>query len=255
MIMYKNKRQYAILEYIYEKKEATVNELSNKFNVSKVTIRKDLIELEEKGKIKKNHGGAIPAENIYLNEIPYYKKHMSAINEKRKIGALAAKLVQDKQVIILDNGSTTNEMASYLNNKEIVVVTNDVRIANKLAAYTNISIVICGGYIKSPGYALFGSMAENLFKHTLADICFLSVDSLDIDDGISFNFLDSVSIKKQMIRNSNKVIVLCDSSKIGKKSFAKLCDIDKIDIIITDKMDDEMKRRFEEKGVRILITK
>ena len=253
--MYKNKRQYAILEYIYEKKEATVNELSEKFNVSKVTVRKDLIELEEKGKIKKNHGGAIPSENIFLNETPYYKKNMTAINEKRKIGALAAKLIQDKQIVIIDNGSTTNEIASYLNDKEIVVVTNDVRIANKLATYPSMSVVICGGYIKTPGYAIFGPMAEDLFKHTLADICFLSVDSLNINEGLSYNFLDSVAVKKQMIKNANKVIVLCDSSKIGKKSFAKLCDVDKIDIIITDKMESDLKKRFEEKGVRVLIAK
>ena len=253
--MYKNKRQYAILEYIYEKKEATVNELSEKFHVSKVTIRKDLVELESKGKIKKNHGGAIPAENIMLNENPYYKKNMTAINEKRKIGALASKLIQDKQIVIIDNGSTTNEIASFLSDKEIVVVTNDIRIANKLSGYTSMNIVICGGYIKTPGYAVFGSMAEDLFKHTLADICFLSVDSLDINDGLSYNFLDSISVKKQMIKNSNKVIVLCDSSKIGKKSFAKLCDVEKIDILITDKMELELKRRFEEKGVRVLIAK
>ncbi len=253
--MYKNKRQYAILEYIYEKKEATVNELSKKFNVSKVTIRKDLIELESKGKIKKNHGGAIPAEHIMLNEMPYYKKNMTAINEKRKIGQLASKLIQDKQIVIIDNGSTTNEISSFLNDKEIVVVTNDIRIANKLCGYPSMKIVICGGYIKTPGYAVFGSMAEDLFKHTLADICFLSVDSLDINTGLSYNFLDSIAIKKQMIRNSNKVIVLCDSSKIGKQSFAKLCDVDKIDVLITDSMDIKLKRRFEEKGVRVLIAK
>ncbi len=253
--MYKNKRQYAILEYIYEKKEATVNELSKKFNVSKVTIRKDLIELESKGKIKKNHGGAIPAEHIMLNEMPYYKKNMTAINEKRKIGQLASKLIQDKQIVIIDNGSTTNEISSFLNDKEIVIVTNDIRIANKLCGYPSMKIVICGGYIKTPGYAVFGSMAEDLFKHTLADICFLSVDSLDINTGLSYNFLDSIAIKKQMIRNSNKVIVLCDSSKIGKQSFAKLCDVDKIDVLITDSMDIKLKRRFEEKGVRVLIAK
>ena len=253
--MYKNKRQYAILEYIYEKKEATVNELSKKFNVSKVTIRKDLIELESKGKIKKNHGGAIPAENIMLNEMPYYKKNMTAINEKRKIGQLASKLIQDKQIVIIDNGSTTNEIASFLNDKEIVVVTNDIRIANKLCGYPSMNIVICGGYITPPGYAVFGAMAEDLFKHTLADICFLSVDSLDINTGLSYNFLDSIAIKKQMIRNSNKVIVLCDSSKIGKQSFSKLCDVDKIDVLITDSMDIKLKRRFEEKGVRVLIAK
>lgn len=253
--MYKNKRQYAILEYIYEKKEATVNELSKKFNVSKVTIRKDLIELESKGKIKKNHGGAIPAEHIMLNEMPYYKKNMTAINEKRKIGQLASKLIQDKQIVIIDNGSTTNEISSFLNDKEIVVVTNDIRIANKLCGYPSMKIVICGGYIKTPGYAVFGSMAEDLFKHTLADICFLSVDSLDINTGLSYNFLESIAIKKQMIRNSNKVIVLCDSSKIGKQSFAKLCDVDKIDVLITDSMDIKLKRRFEEKGVRVLIAK
>jgi len=253
--MYKNKRHYEILEYIYEKKEASVNELADKFNVSKVTIRKDLAELENKGKIKKIHGGAIPAENIYLNETPYYKRNTTAINEKRKIGAMAARLLKDKQIVIIDNGSTTNEFASFINNKEIVVVTNDVRIASNLATKPKISIIICGGYIKTPGYALFGSNAEDFFKHILADICFLAVDSLDIDAGITYNFLDSVSLKKEMIKNSNKVIALCDSSKIGKKSFAKLCNVEKIDVLITNQMDLALRHKFEEKGVKVLVAK
>lgn len=251
--MYKNKRQQEIAAYVFEHTEATVNELSQLFSVSQVTIRKDLVELAEKGVIFKTHGGATQTEHLMVNEIPYYKKYTSSIAEKKKIGKLAASLINENDIVIIDNGSTTNEIVSYMEDQEIVVITNDVRIGYRLALFSKMDIVISGGYLKKGGFSMFGSSTEQMFNQTLADICFLSVDSLDVDNGISYNYLDSVSVKKNILKNSKKIIAVCDSSKIGKRSFAKLCDVSEIDILITDFIDKETKEKIEQLGVKVMI--
>ncbi|MFZ7119538.1 MAG: DeoR/GlpR family DNA-binding transcription regulator [Eubacteriaceae bacterium] len=252
--MYKIQRQEQILQYIYEKKEVSVMELSELFNVSEVTIRKDLCELSKKGKVVKTHGGATYFGSIADTKIPYYKRDLISVKEKNKIGACAASLIKEGEIIFVDAGSTTNNIVPYLEDKEITVVTCDIRIAYRLIMYPKITLVVSGGYSQNSIFALVGSMSEEMFRNTRADMLFLSLDAIDFDYGISYKTLYPVAVKKAMMDSAKKVVAIFDSSKTGKKSFAKLCDIEDIDVIITDAGIDEIyKKKFQEKGVEVII--
>ncbi len=209
-------------------------ELADRLNISAITIRRDLIQLEEEGLCVRKRGGAMRSAQSVTLELPYQVKQHSYIAEKRRIAEAAARLVSHGSTIILDAGSTTYALAQLLTQKRITVVTNDLQIAVKLAGNPNINLICTGGIARSNVYSLHGSQVESFIRSLRVDLTFLGADAIHADGTVSNVTLEEAMIKQAMIGAAERVVLLADSSKFEKAGFARVCSLRELDTIITD---------------------
>lgn len=252
--MFQIERQEKILQYINRSKKANTEQLSDEFHVSKVTIRRDIDMLSDKGLIIKTHGGAMALTDSLLNEIPYSSKAEINLAAKKKIGIAAAKLIVDGDIIILDSGSTTLEIAKNIVKNNVTVLTNDIKIAMELAHKKGIHVIVCGGILNSPVYTLTGNLSIDFFKRLHVNKTFLGCDAMDLNFGISNRTYEEVDIKTAMMDAAEEVIMVTDNSKLDKKVFCHLCNISAIDKLIMNQLDEPHKKSILEKGVELIIT-
>jgi DeoR family fructose operon transcriptional repressor len=251
--MFLQERQEKILEYVNKHEKASTKELSQMFQISLVTIRSDINELDRKGLLLKTHGGAMSLLGKFDFETPSFVKDMINVDAKKKIGEAAASLISDNDVIILDSGTTTLQVANAITKKNITVITNDLKIALVLAE-KGISVIMPGGTVVPNIYAVSGTDTEDFFRRIRANKLFLGVDAIDFDEGISNRTLRDVGVKKTMIDAAKKVIAVCDHSKCGKTVFAMLCKTDRLDMFITDELGSEDRKNLLLKGVEPIVT-
>ena len=234
MMRFANQRRDKILAMIREDGHAKVADLSRIFKVTEVTIRQDLERLEQEGLIRREHGGAIL--NLQRDGI----EELQLVNQqnmeaKRVIAAEAVKLIHDGDVIILDSGSTTTEIAKLLKGyHNLQVITNALNIAMILGKESGISLNVTGGEFKSPTLSLTGEKAAQFFDGIHADKVFLATAGISLKAGLTYPSLSDLVVKKAMIDSADTVYLVADSSKIGKSSFASLGAVSMIDYIITD---------------------
>ncbi|MCY6484135.1 DeoR/GlpR family DNA-binding transcription regulator [Clostridium aestuarii] len=247
-------RRKNIIEYLQKHGKAEVEQLSKKLDVSAMTIRRDLAYLQEKGLIVRTHGGAIcnPVQNY---EIPYLSKESINKEEKEKIGKAAVELILEKQSIIIDAGTTCLEIAKNLNsNKDITVITNDIKIASIVYNYPDVKLFCAGGFVQPNLGAMFGNYAEKFIESINVDYAFIGVSTIDDEFVISTPTFEKAFLKKKMMDSANKVVMLADSSKFNKRSLAKICKLEDIDILITDnKITYEMRQEIEKIIPKLII--
>lgn len=249
-----NGRRMKILEWLQEEGSARVRELSEAFGVSEVTIRLDLERLEAEGHVVREHGGA------YLKTVPQQVRamtlqHLTHLDEKRRIGRAAAALVADGETIILDSGSTTTEVAANLMDREdLTVITNALNIALNLGALPSMSIHMPGGQFKAPTLSLSGEKSADYFKGLFAQKLFLATAAISLDAGLTYPSLADLYVKRAMIASAQKVILVADSSKIGRTSFSSLGDINLINVLVTDDgISNEDRKAFEKAGIEVIV--
>lgn len=252
--MFQIERQEQILEYINQAQKANTTELARKFNVSKVTIRRDIEALAASGLIVKTHGGAVATNTSLIHEIPYSYKAERNQSAKKSIGIAASRYINDGDIIILDSGSTTLEIAKNITQKNITVVTDDIKIAMELSGKSNVTVIVCGGTLSDPVYTLTGNVAVDFFSRLHVNKVFLGCDAVDLDFGISNRTYGEVYIKTAMIEAADEIIMVTDNSKLDRKVFCHLCDISVIDKLIINQIDERNRRGFLEKGVEIITT-
>lgn len=247
-------RRAKIIDEIEHNGIVKVSDLSKKFGVSEVTIRNDLEQLEKKNILIRAHGGALKFQRVGIDfELDIKsKKH---ITEKQLIGKRAAELIKDGETIILDSGTTTLQIAKNLNHlNDLTVITNSLNVAGQLVEFTNVKVIVLGGNLRRKSLSLIGSMAENSLKNYYCDKVFLGVDGIDTKYGISTPNAEEASLNNIMIDISREVIVVTDSSKFLRRSFAFIAPLSKITKIITDKkIPEEEKLNLEKSNVNLLI--
>lgn len=241
------------MEYIYEHKRATVAELSEVFQVSEATVRRDLKELEEANWIRRTHGGAIPRERVGFEPGIQEKKDQFAA-EKRRIAEKAVELIRDGETILLDSGTTTHQLARLLRRfSRLTVVTNSNNILQELQGMEQLELISTGGMMRRGVESLVGPIAEQTLKMIKVDKTFLGTNGLDLEEGISTPHLLEAQVKKAMIQAAKEVILLCDHSKINRISFAKVAPVSSLDILITDqKAPTDFLERIKEQNVRVI---
>lgn len=248
-------RRKEILQMLSEKGEVFVEALSDKFGVSEVTIRNDLDQLEQKNMLIRARGGAIKLESGVAIDQRLADKNRINFQEKSRIGKRAAQLVNESNTIIIDSGSTTSEMVRNLAEfQDLTVITNALNIANQLMTRPSINVIIPGGYLRKNSLSLVGPQAEKSLRNFNVDKAFLGVDGFDTKNGIYTPNVEEARLNEIMIEISKEVILLADSSKFSKRSFAFICSIDEIDKVITDsaiKPDD--RKRLQDAGVEVII--
>ncbi len=247
-------RRRRILDWIQEEGSARVRELAVAFQVSEATIRQDLERLETEGQITREHGGA------FLNTVPtlvgsmtlHHQEHM---NEKRRIGALAAELVKDGETIILDAGTTTTEIALRLvNRRNLTVITNALNIAMILGAVPGNAVHMPGGQFKAPTLSLSGDKSVEYFRNIFAGKLFLATAGVALDAGLTYPSFADLQLKEAMIRAASRVYLVADSTKINKSSFTRLGSLELIHAFVTDSgITEADATAFRSRGIEVLI--
>lgn len=248
-------RRKETLHLITEQGQVSVKALSEKFNVSEVTIRNDLEQLEQKNLLIRARGGALKVETGVAIDQRLADKNRINFQEKARIGKKASQLVYESDTIIIDSGSTTAEMVKNLPQlQDLTVITNALNIANQLMNIPHINIIIPGGFLRKNSLSLVGPQAEKSLRNFNVDKAFLGVDGFDTRNGIFTPNVEEARLNEIMIEISREVILLADSSKFNKRSFAFICSIKQIDKVITDNRipEDDLKR-LQDAGVEVVI--
>ena len=228
-------RRQAILNFINKRHSATVGELSDKFCISETSIRRDLAKLSDAGYIRKTYGGAVllPANNDVLALDA--RRHIEE-TEKTVIGRKAAALIKDGDVVFLDSSSTSLRMVPFLKTfNNLSVVTHGLQTANNLLAFPHIKVYIAGGFIKSNLRSCNGVFTCDIFSSMHADKVFISPKAVDRSYGIYCSNEEEMNVRRIMMEHSNSVILLCSTNKLDQSAQFYLCDLKKINVVVSEK--------------------
>jgi DeoR/GlpR family transcriptional regulator of sugar metabolism len=232
-------RRQLILKDIYNLGAGLVTDLSEKYGVSEMTIRRDLMALEEEGYVQRTHGGAIrqpapPDVHVLARE----KRVKLFAAQKTAIAHYAAThLVADSDIVILEGGTTVTAMIPFLAEREdLTVVTNGLYATNELQRHLRpSSAVICaGGILRKESSTFVGPVAERFFREFHANKLFLSATGLTLPTGVTDPNMVETQVKRAMVASASKVFVLLDSSKFGVKSLMTVALLDEVSLLITD---------------------
>jgi len=227
-------RRRAILEMLQRDGRVLVADLAQQFQTSQVTIRKDLEILHVRRLIHRTHGGALPAREGALEDPTLREKEKLHHEAKLRIAAAAARLVAEGQVVILDSGTTTTEIARALRNfQNLTIVTNAVNIAAELAS-SSVEVILTGGTVRKNSFSLVGPIAEEALHRLNADILFLGVDGFDVQYGLSTPNLQEAKVNRVMIEVAKRTVATCDSSKFGRRSLSLIIPPSALHRVITD---------------------
>jgi DeoR family transcriptional regulator, aga operon transcriptional repressor len=230
--------------------------------VSEATIRRDLDQLAEQRMLTRTRGGAITSSQLAY-DLPLLYKTARNAPEKQLIGRAAADLITPGATVALNGGTTTVEVARALVSRGesrdgqagngVTVVTNALSIAGELAARPQIKLVVTGGVARPESHELIGPLATYVLEDLTFDWVILGVDGLDTVAGATAHHEGEASINRLMTERAQRVAIVADSSKLGKRAFARVCGIDKIDVVVTDvTLESPAVAAFAEKGVRVI---
>lgn len=231
-----------------------VADIAQALNITTVTARKDLKQLEEKGLLYRTHGSASPA-NPHMGDRTVTEKEKIRIMEKNRIGLAAARLIEENDSLIINSGSTVCSFAKQIDtHTPLKVVTSSLMVSLILGEKKNISILQLGGRYRTRSMSVIGSHTLGLLEKVTCSKLFLGVDGVDPEFGVTTSNLEEAELNIAMMAAALKTIVLCDSSKFGRKGFGKICNLDKIDVIVTDSaISESMKGVLEESGIQLII--
>lgn len=251
--LFAEERKIQIVEFLAVHRKATVQQLCGHFNVSSATIRNDLRDLDLKGQITRTHGGAMMREQAGF-EPDMISRELDHVAEKQRIAKEALNLVDDGDIIALDTGTTTLELAKALCGRNaLTVVTNDMKIALSLEECDGINVVLMGGALRRHFHCTVGEAGRIMISKLRVDKAFMGANSFSFSDGASTPDLHTAETKRAMISIASKVILLCGGEKLGRRSFATFADIDEIDVLVTDHIDDRMRHLIEEHDIELRV--
>ncbi|ENM3847955.1 DeoR family transcriptional regulator [Vibrio cholerae] len=252
--MTSTQRRDAILKYIQHHQSGSVNYFAEQFQVSEVTIRHDLNILEKKGCVTRCHGGALINAQFAFDQPLQDKKQLNQ-DIKSQLGAYAASLVEDGDTLILDSGSTTEQIAFHLTDKkQLKVMTNAINIAYHLANHDNIEVIVTGGLMRKNSYSLHGDSGESLLGQFRFNKLFLGVDGFDKLAGVTTPHAGEASINRRMVDAAQIVIAVTDSSKFNRQSFCLIARPEQLDMLITDSgIPEDYRRELTAMGVDVRI--
>lgn len=234
-LLLNEERRRAILEIVNRESRVLVLDLAKRFETSQVTIRKDLEALHAHGLIHRTHGGALPAREGALEDPTLREKEKLHHQEKLRIAEAAAAMVQEGQVLILDSGTTTTEIARAMRNfRNLTIVTNAVNIAAELSG-TAVEVILTGGTLRKNSFSLVGPIAEETLHRLHADVLFLGVDGFDVQYGLSTPNLLEAKVNRVMVEIAKRKVAVCDSSKFGRRSLSLIAPPAALDAVITDR--------------------
>lgn len=247
-------RHKLILDKLGKDGFVNVNSLSKEFQVSAVTIRKDLKLLEERKLLFRSHGRAIPS-NPYITENHVEIKEKINAEQKQKIANAAKTTLQPKDTIVLASGTSVIEFARQISEMEnLTVVSASLNTSIILSKNPKIDVIQLGGSVRPNSSSIIGPMGEKMLAEFTFTKLFLGVDGIDLDYGLTTTNAMEASLNKVMINAAQRIIVLADSSKFGRKGFGRICGLEEVDQIITDDgIDEKTRNRIIELGIDLVV--
>lgn len=254
MNLSKEERHQMILESLLTNESMQVSDLSQLLDVSAVTIRKDLTELEHANKLYRSHGKAILI-NPYINNRSINEKEKLARREKEIIGRYAAKMIDRDDSIIIASGSTVLALARCIKPiHRLTVISASLQVSQTLGENEDIDIVQLGGTMRPSSLSVVGKMAEQPLSEFSCSKLFLGVDGIDLDFGLTTTDVREAELNQAMMRTAQKTIVLADSSKFRRRGFSKICNITDVDVIVTDSgIPENIAKFLSENGIDVRI--
>jgi len=250
--MRSEQRQRRIEQYLQRAEFASLEELAGALGASVSSIRRDLTLLEATGNFRRTHGGA-RLVNPRSDEFAFSNRDTHQLGEKEAIGRLCAGLIQPRQTVIIDAGTTAYHVARHLGESALQIVTNSLPVANLFAASPRVEVVVSGGVIYPRLGVLVGPLAVEAFSRVHADVAIMSGGGITLD-GVTNSHALLIEIQRAMIQAAGRVIFCLDHSKLGRQSVAQLCGLDSIDAIVTDSgAPGELVQAFRARGLEVLV--
>ncbi|GAA3879797.1 DeoR/GlpR family DNA-binding transcription regulator [Streptomyces lacrimifluminis] len=257
--MSRDARWKSLLELLVERGRLEVEEAAAELEVSAATIRRDFDQLAEQQMLVRTRGGAVVHGVSY--ELPLRYKTARRASEKQRIARAVADLVSPGEAVGLTGGTTTTEVARALavrgdltaGSPALTIVTNALNIATELAVRPQFKIVVTGGVARPQSYELIGPLADGVLGQITIDLAVLGVVAFDVTHGAAANDEAEAAVNRLLCERAERVVVAADSSKLGRRAFARICAVGSVDTLVTDTAADEATvGLFEEAGLRVI---
>ncbi len=231
-----------------------VHDLSVHLGVSEVTIRKDLKDLEKRRMLVRSHGSASPVSSLTIDR-HIDEKEKVQVSEKMRIAEAANMLLVKNDRIIIASGTTVLAFAQHITLTDpITVITPSVKVSLILSYKPNVEIIQLGGTLRKSSASAIGPYSESLLKEMICSKLFIGIDGLDLDLGLTTSNIAEAHLNQYMIDAAQEVIVLADSTKFGKRGFGRICSLDRVHHIITDRnAPASMIQVIREKGIEVTL--
>ncbi|BDR15086.1 DeoR/GlpR family DNA-binding transcription regulator [Vibrio sp. STUT-A11] len=248
----KKHRVEQITEYLKHHNLVTVDDLVKVVAASPATIRRDLIKLDEQGVITRTHGG-VSLNRFVANQPTTNEKMLRSMREKQHIADSAAELVQAGDSIVLDAGTTSMALVKNLTHLPLRVITVDLHIALFLSEFKQIEVIVTGGAVDHSSQSTIGEHGKQLLRSIHPDIAFLTCNSWSLEKGVTTPTEEKASLKRDIILNANRKVLIADSSKYGAYSLYKACDLVDTTHIITDSsLEADTQSQIRAKGIELI---
>ena len=226
-------RHFEIIEMAKARGRVLVDDLSREFGVSAQTIRKDLNEICDKGLLKRSHGGAVFPSGI--ENMEYESRRRIAASEKDAIGRAAARLVPNNSSLFINIGTTTEAVSqALLDHAGMMVITNNINVANRMRVYPNFEVVIAGGIVRGSDGGIVGEAAVDFIKQFKVDYAVIGASAIDGDGALlDFDYRE-VKVAQAIIANARHVILVSDSTKFERTAPVRIAHLSQVDTFITD---------------------
>ncbi len=251
-------RQNKIVELVLENGRVDIPEICEIFDVSEMTARRDLNELDRQGLLRRVHGGAI-ANLGRSYEPPFQTRSVKNQSAKTAIGLKAAELIYDGDSIALDVGTTTLEIVPGLRGKRnLTIVTSCLQIASKVVDQISLDIdarlILTGGIIRQRELSMIGPIPEHVYQELHVDKAFIGIGGISLEDGLTEYNIEDTQIKKMLVRSAREKIVVADGSKFGVTTFASVVPLTAVDKIVTDKSaSPDIIEQIRKQGIEVIL--
>ncbi|WP_182526247.1 DeoR/GlpR family DNA-binding transcription regulator [Nocardioides dongkuii] len=253
--MYAEERQQAMAQLVAERGRLSVNALSERYDVTTETVRRDLSALERMGLVRRVHGGAVPASTLAVIESGLLERDQANTPQKERIAKAALDLLPPAgSTVLLDAGSTTNRFASMLpRDHRLVVLTHAVPIAARLASHAQVELHLLPGRVRSTTQAAVGADTVAALERLRADVVFLGTNGVTTEHGLSTPDPDEAAVKRAMVHSARQVVVLADASKVGVESPVRFASLAEVDVLVTDTgIDADDEQELVDAGVEVV---
>jgi DeoR family transcriptional regulator, fructose operon transcriptional repressor len=247
-----DERRQQLVEFLAQRGFADLSAMVSELNVSDSTIRRDLGQLEQEGMIRRTHGGAVFISDRY-GVLNYTERELSSAAEKRAIGRAAADLIVDGDVILLDGGTTTFQVARHLVGRHLQVVTNSLPIAQLLGSLPDIELTFVGGYIYPRTGVALGPLAKQMLESIHVNKAFMGAAGVT-EKGLFNATMLMAEVDRRMMESADEVVVVVDHTKFGKSALACLGGMDLVDKMICDQhLDPRWQQVVRDAGVELIL--
>src|SRR5450631_707617 len=251
--VYALERHQNILSRARGKGRVEVRQLADYLDVTPETVRRDLTALEHLGVLRRVHGGAVPVERLGV-ELGVADREERLTDQKERIAKAALDELPDGGSIIIDAGTTTVHFARLLpTDRELVVVTHALPVANLLVSWPNVTLCLLGGVVRPRTLAAIGDWTRRNLADLFVDVAFVGTNGITATRGLTTPDLGEAAVKRALIAAARRTVVLADHSKFGREDFAHVCDLEAIDTVISDsELADAMTQEIQEFGPAVV---